>query len=330
MGDFTRDEALKQAIGDFPISSWSRRHLNVRSVSSKVIYADCPFCKGKKKLGIYLYNRVATCGRCREGGHGGGWGGTASLPKLIKLVENCSWREAFKIIYSLAGMPEPAWTPPDQVSVPCIPDDAISLRDCQPTEAAVQLLIRRHVAHLQDSSFLCIGGRYHERIIFPTYYKDTLTGFEAKAVSPFAELKSLYADDMETDKTVYTMRSWIPGQALCAVTESVIDAETFAPVGQNAVGCYGGFKDGHVLPLLELEIKGLVWFLDGDVSWKKLWSAITHTLPFFDNYVVPMPQGKHDPNSIGPRGCADLFAKRELVKDQFDFMGLGLKWGRGL
>lgn len=327
---FQRDEALQEAIMDFPIEAWARKHLKVRSSSSKVVYADCPFCNGKKKLGIYRYNRVSTCGRCRDGGHGGGWGGTASLPKLIKLVEGCSWREAFKIIYAMAGLPEPAWAPTEQAAVAKIPEEAIPLENCQPTEPAVQLLHNRHVPHLQRTSYICIGGRYHERIIFPTFYKDQLTGFEAKAVSSTAELKSLYADDMETDRTVYTTRKWNDEVKICAVTESVIDAETFSSVNVNAIGCYGGFKDGHVMPMLELGVEELVWFLDGDVSWDKLWKALTHTLPFFKNYVVNMPTGKHDPNSLGPDKCLDLFRGRKLVKDRFEFMGIGLHWGHSL
>lgn len=325
-----RDEALKEAIADFPIEAWARSNLEVRSSGSRVIYADCPFCKGKKKLGIYRYNRVATCGRCRDGGHGGEWGGTASLPKLIKLVENCSWRDAFQIIYSMAGLPEPAWTPDDSTQVvPQIPEDAIPLSGCSETEPAVQLLRKRHAGHLRDSAFICIGGRYHERIILPTYYRDTLTGFEAKAVSPSAQLKSLYADDMATDRTIYTMRSWIDGQKACMVTESVLDAETFASVGLNAIGCYGSFKEGHVLPLLELGVEELVWFLDGDVQWSKVWAAISHTLPFFTNYVVPMPDHE-DPNNLGPHACLQLLGKKVVVKDNFDHIGAGLAWGKGL
>lgn len=327
-----RDDALREAIQEFPIVSWARRHLKVYpNDGGKVVYADCPFCRGKKKLGIYRYNRVATCGRCREGGHGGGiWEGTASLPKLIKLVEGCSWREAFKLIYSLAGLPEPKWVPPDQAFIPQVPEGAVPLSDCSDNEPAVRLLQDRGVGHLRESAFLCIGGRYHERIIFPTYYKDTLTGFEAKAVHESAKFKSLYADDMETDSTVYTVRSWNENSKSCAVTESVIDSETFSPIGYNAVGCYGGFKDGQLLPLHELGIEELVWYLDGDVPWPKLWKALQKTLPFFQNSIAFVPQGKHDPNSMGPQMCDYQWHKRIVIRDQLEFMQLGIDWGRGL
>ena len=326
-----RDDALREAIRDFPIVAWARRHLHVYpNDGGKVVYADCPFCKGKKKLGIYRYNRVATCGRCREGGHGGErWTGTASLPRLIKLVEGCSWREAFKLIYSMAGMPEPKWTPPDKAHVPQLPEGVISLSDCRDDEPAVDLLHRRGMQHLRSSSYLCIGGRYHERIIFPTYYNDTLTGFEAKAVHPATRPKSLYADDMETDSTVYTIRSWSSNSTICAVTESVIDAETFTPLEFNAVGCYGGFKDGQIIPLLELGVEKLVWFLDGDVLWSKLWKMLTKTLPFFENFVVPMPKVE-DPNSLGSLGCRRLIQMMLPVWDHLEFMQVGLRWGHEL
>lgn len=327
-----RDDALQEAIQEFPIVSYARRHLNVYpNDGGKVVYADCPFCKGKKKLGIYRYNRVATCGRCREGGHGGGiWTGTASLPRLIKLLEGCTWREAFKLIYSMAGLPEPKWTPPDKVGVPELPEGCVSLSDCLDTEPAVLYLQRRHVGHLRHSAHLCIGGRYHERIILPTYYKDQLTGFEAKAIHVAAEFKSLYADDMETDATIYTTRTWHEGQKAVAVTESVLDAETFSAIGKNAIGCYGAFKEGQLVPLHELGVEQLVWFLDGDVPWKKLWRAITITMPFFENYVVPMPIGKHDPNSQGPSGCQSLWDQKQRVTDHLDFMHWGLQWGHKL
>ena len=56
----------------FPIAAWLGKHTKTYDTGGRVVYADCPICKGKRKLGVYRYNRVAVCGRCKEGGHGHG------------------------------------------------------------------------------------------------------------------------------------------------------------------------------------------------------------------------------------------------------------------
>jgi hypothetical protein len=324
---------LEKAVEQFPIMGWLKKHTKVYGGhGSNVVYADCPVCGGTKKLGVYRRGRLgiklAVCGRCKEGGHGQGkWRGVANVPTLVKLLEGSTWRETFKLIHSLAGIPEPEWKPRDRF-VAELPKEGIPLRDCSNDERGHSLLVARGVGHLLDTALLCIGGKYHERIILPTFYLGEATGFEAKGTIPTQEPKSLYAPGMETDRTVYTARTWNKGSTSLCVTESVIDAETFHSTGYNAVGCYGGFKAGQLASLLNLNPTALYWFVDAD-AWSKIWDAIKIMMPFVKNYVVPMPE-KGDPNSVGADGCVELIEEAVLIEDHLDFMEVSMKWGHGL
>lgn len=327
------DAELEKAVEQFPIMGWLQKHTKVYGGhGSNVIYADCPVCGGKKKLGVYRRGRLgitlAVCGRCKEGGHGQGkWRGVANVPTLVKLLEGSTWRETFKLIHSLSGIPEPEWKPRDRF-VAALPREGIPLRECERDERGYRLLVDRGVAHLVDTALLCIGGEYHERVILPTYYLGAPTGFEAKATLPTQEPKSLYAPGMETDLTVYTTRTWNEGSTAICVTESLIDAETFHLSPWNAIGCYGGFKSGQLAPLLNLNPETLYWFMDYD-AWSKIWDSIRITMPFVQNYVVPMPKGG-DPNSVGVRGCLELIEQRVVIEDHLDFMDVSMKWGHEL
>jgi len=295
----------------------------------KVVYADCPICKGKRKLGIYRQSKngtkLAVCGRCKDGGHGQGrWDGVAGLPAFVKLLEGCEWRAAFKLIHELSEVPEAAWAPEDKGGPPSIPRDAIPLSGCDSDERSCQVLRDRHCDHLLDRSFMSIGGAYHERVLLPCYQGETYTGFVARATWPTQEPKSLFPEGMETRETVYTLRNWTPEDCRAAVTESILDAETFHTLNRNAVGCYGGFKMEQVSALLDLGVEELYWFLDGD-AWHLLPKALKHTLPFFTNYLVPMPH-QEDPNSLGPAGCGSLWDDAREVTSLVDHMVLTKEW----
>jgi hypothetical protein len=319
------DQALEEAIQSFPIASWLQKHTRIYGVDGKVIYADCPICHGKKKLGVYRYNRVSVCGRCKDGGHGAGsWRGVAGLPKMIKLLEGCEWRQVFQLIYELAGLPEPEWRGDTSDCVEPIPDGAIPLGNCRDDERGVRLLRSRHVGHLLDSAHLCVSGHYRERVLLPCYYQDTYLGFEAKGTYPTQEPKSIYSSGMATDQAVYTLRSWKEGAKEAAVTESVIDCETFHGF-QNAVGCFGGFKHGQLQALIELGIERLYWFVDGDAV-GKLNAHLSHTGSFFENMLVPMGV-KDDPNSLGPEGIRRLWDQARSCVDALDFMEISMDWG---
>ena len=85
--------SLDDAIERFPLETWLSKFTKVRSTGS-VIYADCPFCYSKKRLGVYRQARIgkalAVCGRCKDGGHGAGlWSGATTLPNLVMLLERC-------------------------------------------------------------------------------------------------------------------------------------------------------------------------------------------------------------------------------------------------
>jgi len=249
-----------------------------------------------------------------------------SLPSFIKLMEGMSWRETFKLIHKLAGVPEAPWEPKRTVH-PKIPPDALALADCSDDSPAVQLLESRHVKHLRSTSYLCIGGKFHERIIFPTTYLGELTGFEAKGTHPNQVPKSLYMPGMQTDQTVYTTVGWKKEDkpAWAAVTESVIDAETFHGWGY-AIGCYGGFKHTQVDAIVNTGARALVWFLDGD-AWPKVLPSMKHTWGLVENWVVPMPLDQ-DPNSLGPSGCRELVDQGVKITDEMQFMDLCYQWGR--
>lgn len=331
MSKTARDQATQEAIDAFPIVRWLRGHTKVHNTHGNVVYADCPICGGQRKLGIYRQSKngskLAVCGRCKDGGHGRGrWDGVAGLPAFVKLLEDCDWRRAFQLIHELSEVPEARWEPDrNDDGPPDLPDGRLPLDELGHDEPAVRLLVDRGVEHLVQSSFLCIGHRkFHERIILPCHQGEIYTGFEAKATYDSQSPKSLFPFGMATQSTVYTARNWNPDDTRAAVTESVLDAETFHTLNKNAVGCYGAFKPEQAVPLLDLGIEELFWFLDGD-AWDKLPGVLSHTLPFFENYLVPMPADA-DPNAVGARGCDELWDKAKKVESIVEFLLLTEEW----
>ncbi len=326
------DPALDKAIENFPIRSWLQKHTRIYSAGN-VIYADCPVCGGKKRLGVYRRCKggfpLATCGRCKDGGHHQGkWSGATTLPSFVKLLEGVSWRQTFALIHKLAGVPEPVWERPADVKPEEVPAEAIPLKDCRDDEASVLMLRSRHVPHLVETASLAIGGKYSERVVLPCNYQGRYTGFEAKGTHPSQEPKSLYGLNMETNLTVYTALGNDDRREDLAVTESILDSETFHTLPCNAVGCYGSFKTEQTEAILRLGPKRIYWFLDGD-AWSKLWPAIRNLLPFVENYVPPM-RGREDPNSLGPDGCMDYLNDAIKIEAELDLIGFGLQLGRSL
>ena len=57
MNTEARDQATQEAIAAFPIVRWLRGFTNVHNAMGKVVYADCPICGGKRKLGIYRQSK---------------------------------------------------------------------------------------------------------------------------------------------------------------------------------------------------------------------------------------------------------------------------------
>jgi len=326
------DTELTKAIEGFPIRSWLQKHTRVYS-GGNVVYADCPVCKGKKRLGVYRQSRLgfplATCGRCKDGGHHNGvWTGATTIPSFVKLLEGTSWRQTFALIHKLSGVPEPPWERPADQKPEEVPADAIPLKDCRDDEKAVLMLRSRHVAHLVETTSLAIGGKYDERVILPCNYQGRYMGFEAKGTHVAHDPKSLYGTNMETQLTVYTALSNDDRREDLVITESVLDAETFHTLPINAVGCYGGFKEEQTEAILRLGPKRIYWFLDGD-AWTKLWPAIRNFLPFVENYVPPMLD-KQDPNSLGPEGCMNYLNDAIKIEAELDLIGFGLQLGRRL
>jgi hypothetical protein len=324
---------LQSAIDQFPISAWLSKHTQTHDDGTGAdFYADCPICGGKRKLGVSRTKKLAHCFRCREGGHGAGtWNGAANLPKLIKLLEGCSWRDSFKLIYELSGLPEPEFVPDKRRDRDRrLPSDSYPLGRVNDGEPVIQFLRHRGVEHLRDTCYLCLeNGRYYERLIIPTNQAEEWTGFEAKAIHSSQKPKSLYPEWMQTSESVYTVLSWSPDRTLAAVTESVLDAETVALTGVNAVGIYGSsFKDGQIRALLELGIETLVWMLDGD-AWGAQKKAIFKSLGLFEHYVAPVPKGE-DPNSLRKGRCEQAFELAVPIKSEWDLMEVAMEWEKGL
>jgi len=328
------DPALEAAIDAFPVVAWLSKHTRVANSDGEDVYADCPICGGKKKLGVARvehYNRgrlvpkgTANCFKCNEGGFGGEvWNGRASLIRFIKILEGCSWREAFALVYELAGIPEPPLAP-KRDHAPRLPDGLVKLVDCGDNEPCVLTLRNRRVGHLVSSSYVCLNsGPYYERLILPAYFKEEFLGFEAKALAGQMP-PSLYPAWLQTDTSLYTTRAWDSGSVRVVLTESIIDAETFSGFA-NAVGCFGGWKEGQLSRLLELNVEELVWAMDGD-AWEKQKRAIEHCAPFFRQFVMQI-EPDQDPNSLGPGLCEERLSTAQELKGEWDLIELAAAWG---
>lgn len=314
-----RNEELKRAIANFPISMWLNQRLKVYDTGGKNIQVDCPVCRGKKKLGVNRYKKVAQCFKCSDGGAGGAiWNGRADLIKLICIVDGCDFRAAIKTVYALTGIPEPKFER-EQVFDRGIPDEALPLSEAHESHASRQMMVRRGVSHLIESTNVCVDGEYAGRVILPATFFDEVLGWEAKAYEAIKP-KSLFPEWFETGRSLYTTRRWDYSADFAIITESIFDAETY---GINAVGIFGSvLREGQFSKLLELAGKGikrLVWSLDFD-AWKKQSTAIlSFTEMHFGNLVVKLPKWS-DPNQLGFVECWKLVQNAQVIRDSTDLV----------
>lgn len=294
--------SLENAELAFPIQSWLSKFVKVYG-GGRTIYADCPFCGKHKRLGIPLRSKtngrpMFVCGRCKDGGHGGGvWNGATTLTKFVSLLEGIDYGQACKLVHSLAGVEEVRVYREKDVELLKVPESAIPLTRLPSSNAANEMLRRRHVGHLVNHASYGVEQPYIDRVLIPCYYQQEYLGYEAKTIHKHVEPKSLFPPEMPTDVKVYTAVG-NTGNGDLAITESVLDAETFHLLPLDAVGCFGNFKQDQATAILDLKPKRIFWFLDGD-TWSKIWNSIKILLPFADHYLPPM-QEKDDPNALGP------------------------------
>ena len=327
---------LLEAIKRFPVLHWAQAHLQgLKDSGGEDVYADCPFCNGKAKLGISISKKVFHCFRCYEGEHAQGWSGRANLVDMICLLEQCVKREAAEFILKYVGMdPTPARRQKPKES-PHLPAEAVhisTVRAQYPKHSVFGWLESRV---LQDiDCYVSLGGRYNGRVILPVYEEGSLVGFEAKAWQRDLKPKSLFPTWFDTsDHIYYTASQFTPatrsGEGL-VVTESVFDALTLR---EPSIGLFGShLKDGQLSKLLSFKKKGyscLYWFLDWDAFSKSVKSVLRKTGVFFQNFLVPVKENE-DPNNVGYYGCMHkLCAANEFgpIKNPIDLLRFANKFG---
>lgn len=310
---------FETAVKGFPLVAWLSRHAKFRDVGGDDIRINCPVCGRRKTLGINRHTKLAQCFACKEG-YGGGWSGRANLVGLVKLFEKIDDRQAVAFIFREAGV---AFQPEQRTekSAPTLfyPEESVELAKANPAHPAVQYLHRRHVSHLIPSSRVCIDGRYSHRIILECQRFGAVHGFEAKAYGGQTP-KSLYPDWMDTGHEFYTTRAWDLSANFAVLTESLLDAETFAI---NAIGLYGStLRDGQLVNLLELRKQGitrLLWCLDQDAWRKQGKSILSKTSLFFENLTVDLPKGS-DPNELGHAVCWGLVRTAREASEPADYL----------
>lgn len=319
---------LDEAIAAFPAIAWYSEHATVYESGGRNAYADCWHCGGKKTLGIWLEKKAFHCFKCdpMEGGRGGDtWNGKAYLVKMIQLVEKKTWHQAISFVYSRTGFPDPPRKKAERPS-DLIPKEAISLKGAAEDDPAVLYLKRRGLSHLVEDSMVCLAGQYNGRIILQANHLGQSIGWEAKSYQGRTP-PSLFPDWMDTYSYFYTTKIFDLSAGLVVITESIIDAETY---GANAIGCFGGVKEGHLSTLLDLKKSGihtLIWSLDGDAWKKQVKHILTKTLGLFRNLVTNLPADA-DPNSIGREACWQLAYEAEEVSSEYDLINLEIKYGR--
>lgn len=320
---------LTEAIRAFPILRWSSEHFKVYDSGNRNATADCPFCRGKKRMGIDRDKKIFHCFRCEEGGHCQDiWTGACGPVKMIQLVEHVTRFEAIKRVYELSGFPDP---PRTEKELPrcLIPSEAIPLTRADPNFAANMYLKNRGVGHLILSSYVCLDGQYGSRIILEARLFGELVGFEAKSFIGKTP-KSLYPEWFMVSCNFYTSQNWDFVQPFAVITESIVDAET---LGCNAIGIFGSHLRMLQLPLLvDLKARGitrLVWMMDADAWKKQVKSIFTKALFLFDNYVVILKRDE-DPNSIGRNECWARVASAPPVRSEFDLARLTLEFDKTL
>jgi hypothetical protein len=309
----------------FPLLGWLSQHTKIRSHDNPDnIYADCPFCHGESKLAASKLHNIFRCYKCYEGGYcRSTWKGTCNLPKMIMLLEHCSYQAALAKIDKLSGkqiLTKIETTVRPQKPVIVWPEESLWLKDCSMENPGSKMLRRRGVEHLISDAKYCVTGRYEQRVLLPAHYFGTLKGFEAKSTHPDQKPKTLYPEWFRTGESIYTTKRWDWSKDFVVITESILDAET---LGCNAIGLYGSFlKISQFELILEMRRKGistLVWMLDQDALKKSLRAIIQHSNIFFQNFVALLPF-QEDPNSVGRDMCWELVSKAIGLRSDDDII----------
>lgn len=323
-------DRVAEAIAGFPVLDWLSRHVKVYDKGMVNTYTDCPICGGERKLGVNVDTKLMRCLKCDEGAYCSDiWNGKANLYKMIRLVERCSPKEAIEMILRMAGMPEQRHintVSERPLPTEILPEGIVSLKGLLQHPSYVYLKVRG-VEHLADKCFVDPIGKYKGRIVFETKWFGEPHGFEAKSYTN-QKPKSLFPEWMDTENFLYSTEDWNPDVPVCVITESVIDAETFAC---NTVGMYGSvMREGQWLLLREMcrkrGITRLVWFLDNDAWYKQSKTLVTKALGMFDNYVVNVPKGQ-DPNSLGRDRAWSLAQSAKRIQDEFDLVTAAYDFG---
>jgi hypothetical protein len=313
----------------FPIKNYLSNFTTLRSDNSVDNSTwDCPFCGGKSTFVASHLRYIFRCYRCFEGGYCSDiWKGTCGLPQLIRILEKCSYPEAFSKINFLRGIPDTFSSRPQRPKLErdFWPRGTIPMSDCSPSNPGRLMLRRRGVEHLCEHCFYSMGGKYNERVLIPALWSGEVIGFEAKNIYPSQVPKTLYPDWFRKGEYLYSTHNWDRSSDFCVITESILDAET---LGVNAIGLYGSSLNSVQFSLLlQLRSKGikrLVWMLDADALKKEVKMIVRQSSSFFTNYISMLPIGE-DPNSIGRSKAWEAVSKAALISGEEDLLALLLQ-----
>lgn len=314
-------DLVNRVVSQFPIVSYLSSRAEMRDSGRDNILCTCPVCNGRLKLSVHRRTKVIHCFKCDEGGYGyPRWNGKGNIITLISLFEGIPGYRAFQRLFEFSGVTEIEFTP-QSVETVSLPEDAIKLSEVPETSEPNLLLLQRHCGHLRETSYVCVGGDYSYRWIFPVYWNDELVGFEAKAYRK-QQPKSLFPEWFATSNYVYRTRNWDASNPMAVITESVLDAET---LGCNALGLFGSsLRDGQLQRLFELQKNGLtdlVWMLDADAAAKSAKAILEKTMAWFNNFFVVL-HGRDDPNELGREKCWEHVRKAIRVENPLDLAAI--------
>lgn len=304
------------ASNSFDLRDFLRKRVKVVEHGREFQIHHCSIDKSKKTLWINVDKQTGFCFRCRE---------RYSLIDIVKLIEDCSFRDAISIIQEgvtdktkLQAILESLNPSVDDVEEDVngvevkLPSEYVRIKT---KEDIPRYLLQRKVTFkdcVKHSIGYCREGFYKNRIIIPIFDEEgILVSFVARLMGspPNNKVKKvLYPKGSRITKVLFNHLYVVSSSNVIVVTEGVFDA---LRVGKQGVALFGKHASQEQIKLLVKlgQKRKIVVMLDSDADDDSEDLAEELSELCNDVFIAKLPNGRKDPGE-----CRRADLERAIIK----------------
>jgi len=278
------------------------------NVSAGWIAICCPYCDDKTNhLGINLSKGHHSCWKC---------GANGTPIKLIAIIDNCSWKEAYKTCRAFETEEVPEYQEYQEQPTREVCKLPIGLLDNLPTRHRQYLIDRGFDPDvLQDEYHIKATmniGPYRHRIIIPIHYQREVVNFVARDITGNFDKRYLMAPSRDVKIKRQNLLYGIDDiKQSVVIVEGIFDAWR---VGKGAVATFGTRVTNEQLNLLcRKKIQRAFVCFDSDAArtyGHELTKKLSYIIPHVENVII----SEGDPDSYFLNNSDDLKSIQFLLK----------------